>query len=223
MVPTHSLIRFLSAANPLTDFRALPRNELMPITYTNRKGFIFYLCKGVTKTSKPRYYFAREPKGEPVEQIPAGVVISESVNGVVSLTKARPMLILPEEIAEVQAAVQRHRKSRNYRVNIKNDKIVVYERVGADVDDVLAVFKGEVLISPDKVEQLQERLDRGAQFTPVLRFILLDAEARTFHVQRWCYLGSIDDWIDLGYSGTAAQLAQRLIPTWGSDAFFDLH
>ncbi len=56
----------------------------MPITYTNRKGFTYYLCRGVTKTGKPRYYFAREPKDEPVEQIPDGYTISESVNGIVS-------------------------------------------------------------------------------------------------------------------------------------------
>ena len=69
----------------------------MPITYTNRKGVTYYLCRGVTKTSKPRYYFAREPKSEPVEQIPEGFKISESVNGIVSLVRDRPALIQPEE------------------------------------------------------------------------------------------------------------------------------
>jgi len=39
----------------------------MPVTYTNRKGHTYYLCQGVTKTGKSRYYFAREPRGEPVE------------------------------------------------------------------------------------------------------------------------------------------------------------
>jgi hypothetical protein len=81
----------------------------MPITYTNRKGFTFSLCKGITKSGKPRYYFAREPKGEPVEQIPEGFTISESVNGIVSLIKIRPMQILPTEVAAVEAALQRHR------------------------------------------------------------------------------------------------------------------
>jgi hypothetical protein len=36
----------------------------MPITYTNRKGVTYHLCRGVTKTGKPRYYFAREPKSD---------------------------------------------------------------------------------------------------------------------------------------------------------------
>ena len=196
----------------------------MPITYTNRKGFTFYLCKGVTKTGKPRYYFASEPKGAPVEQIPAGFVISESVNGVVSLTKARPMLILPEESAAVQAAVQRHRKAGNYRVNVRHNQIEIYERVGPDADTLLTIFKEEEgRLDAGIRERVENEMDRYSQFTPILRLILTDAETRTFGAQRMCYLGSIDDWIDLGYSGTAAQLARRLIPTLGSDAFFDLH
>lgn len=41
----------------------------MPVTYTSRKGITFHLCRGATKTDKTRYYFARQPKGEPVEEI----------------------------------------------------------------------------------------------------------------------------------------------------------
>ena len=105
----------------------------MSITHTNRKGVTFYLCRGVTKTGKPRYFFAREPdKGEPVEAIPEGYEVVESVNGVVSLAKARPALIRPEELALVQAAVAKHPKARNYRVDVKGERIVVYEREGAD-------------------------------------------------------------------------------------------
>jgi hypothetical protein len=34
----------------------------MSITHTNRKGFTYFLNKGMTKTGKPRHYFAREQK-----------------------------------------------------------------------------------------------------------------------------------------------------------------
>jgi hypothetical protein len=102
----------------------------MPITYTNRKGVTYHLCRTATKTGKPRYVFAREPRGEPVEEIPEGWRISESVNGIVSLVKAQPSQILPEELAAVEAAVGRHPGARDYRVADKRDRIEVYERVG---------------------------------------------------------------------------------------------
>ena len=50
----------------------------MSITHTSRKGVTFYLCHGVTKTGKPRYFFARARKGGPVEAIPEGYEVSSA-------------------------------------------------------------------------------------------------------------------------------------------------
>ncbi|MFQ6015342.1 MAG: hypothetical protein ACE5NP_07860 [Anaerolineae bacterium] len=194
----------------------------MPITYTNRKGVTYYLCRGVTKTGKPRYYFAREPKGELVEQIPEGWKISESVNGRVSLVKDRPMQILPEEVAAVEAAVRRHPKSHKYRVAIKRNRIEVYEQVGPDAEELSATLAEAGLALPGLADRLRAPIERRAQFTPVLRFILADAERRTFRVERWCYLGSVDDWIHVGPMGPVGWLARQLIPKLGTDKFFDL-
>jgi hypothetical protein len=54
-----------------------------------------------------------------------------------------------------------------------------------------------------------------------MRFTLIDAEGRTFGVERMCYLGSIDDWIHID-NGPIDRLAERLIPTLGTDEFFEL-
>jgi hypothetical protein len=195
----------------------------MSVTHTNRKGVTFCLCRGVTKTGKPRYFFAREPdKGEPVEAIPEGYEIVESVNGVVSLAKARPALIRPEELALVQAAVAVHPKSRNYRVDVKGERIVVYERTGEDPDKVLQLFGAYGMFPDIDVNRFREDMDRSARFTPVLRFILADEAKRAFYVERWCYLGSIDDWVDIGAAGQLSSLVKQTVPKLGSDAFFEL-
>jgi len=195
----------------------------MPVTYTNRKGHIYHLCQGRTKTGKPRYYFARQPTGQPVAEIPADWEISESVNGVVSLVKKRPAQILPEELAAVEAAVQRHPKAHNYRVSVKRDRIEVYERLGPDADKMFAELSKIGLLVAGRVDQLHELLDQQAQFTPVMRFILAHAETRDFRAQRWCYRGSIDDWINIGVFGPVDQLARRLIPALGTDRFYELY
>jgi hypothetical protein len=120
----------------------------MPVTHTNRKGVTYYLCQGVTKTGRPRYYFARKPKGEPVEEMPQGFSISESVNGIVSLVRDRPSQILPQELAAVKAALQRHPQSRNYRVAIKRKRIEVYERVGPSAEELIAELAQHGSVTP---------------------------------------------------------------------------
>ncbi len=195
----------------------------MPVTYTNRKGFTFYLCKGVTKKGKPRYYFAREPKGEPVAQIPQGYHVTESVNGVVSLSKQRAMQILPAEITAVEAAVRRHPEAGNYRVSVRPDRIEVYERVGPDAEDLLKTFGREGALDSELVGRVQHEVERYGQFTPILRIILADSEQRTFRVERMCYLGSVDGWLDMHLTGKVERLLKQVIPRLGTDAFFDLY
>ena len=194
----------------------------MQVTYTNRKGKTYYLCQGLTKKGKPRYYFARESKGKPVDEIPEGYEVRESVNGVVSLAKKRPVQILPEERAAVEAAIRRHPKARNYRVDVKGKQIVVYERVGPDVEDLSPKLRRIGQLSSTRLGELQEFLDQTARFKPVMRFTLSDEQKRTFYAERWCYLGSIDDWIHIGPSGSVHLLAQRFIPLLGTDALYEV-
>ena len=195
----------------------------MPVTYTNRKGFTYFLNKGLTKTGKPRYYFAREQKGGPVDKVPPGYQIQESVNGIVSLVKQRPQLISAEEVASVEAAVKRHPKSRNYRVAVKHDQVIVYESTGPDMDVLQELLSMAGIGRDEAKKRLEGELDRYTQFTPVMRFILDDQETRQYHAERWSYLGSIDDWIYAGHSGKISALAKKLIPTLGTDKFYELY
>ena len=195
----------------------------MPVTYTNRKGLTDTLCQGTTKTGKPRYYFAREPKDQVLEQIPAGYTISESVNGIVSLIKDRPSQLQANEIAAVEVQLHKHPKNRNYRLSVKSDQMEIYELGGPDPQTLIVALRRESALSPGMAERLQAERDRYGQFTPVLRFILADSEHRTFRAEQMCWLDSIDDWIDVEPHGLIEKVARALIPKLGTDAFFELH
>ena len=195
----------------------------MPITYTSRKGLTYTLCQGTTKTGKPRYYFARESKDQVLDQIPAGYAISESVNGIVSLIKDRPSQLQASEIATVEIQLRKHPRSHNYRLGVKADRMEIYESVGPDPQTLMAALRREGLLPLGIAERLQAERDRYGQFTPVLRFILADPKHRTFRAERMCWLGSIDDWIDVEPHGLIEKVARALIPKLGTDAFFELH
>ena len=195
----------------------------LPLTYTNHKGTTYILCRGTTKRGKPRYYLAREPKGEPLDEIPDRYEIRESVNGIVSLARIRPQKILPEEVATVKAALARHPESHNYRMEVKGKQIVIYERIGLDAQDILSALGslGEMLAH--RTDALQESLDQRARFSPEMRFTLEDEETREFGAERWCYRGRIDGWLELTCSAPINDLARELIQTLGTDAFFELY
>ena len=197
----------------------------MPVSYTNRKGMTYILYRGQTRTGLPRYYFGRPGKSqsEPVTEIPPGYTISESVNGVVSLVKDRPALIQPEEVEAVEAAVQQHSEARRYRVAVKGKRIEVYEQVGPDYDALVSELPIPGLSRPGLADELRTLEERHAQYTPVLRFTLLDPKQRRFGSERMCYLDSIDGWLELhGHTGPIAKLARALTPTLGTEQFYEL-
>ena len=197
----------------------------MLVSYTNRKGMTYTLYRRQTRTGKPRYYFGRpgQRQDEPVLEIPPGYTISESVNGVVSLAKDHPALIQPEEMAAVEAAVRQHPEAHRYRVAAKGNRIEVYEQVGPDYNAVVSDLHVPGLSRPGLAEELRALEERHAHYIPVLRFTLLDPNQRLFSVERMCYLGSIDGWLELhGHTGPVADLAHALIPTLGTEQFYEL-
>jgi hypothetical protein len=197
----------------------------MPVTYINRKGVTYTLCRTTTNTGKARYVFVRDPTGrETVEAIPTGWEIQESVNGIVSLAQAREHHLLPAEIAAVEAALDDHPQAHTYRLDVKPERLVIYERVGTGTDALLeavAAYSG-IAVPSDLKQRLRDDMERYSRFTPILRFILNDTETRDFRAERWCFWGRIEDWIFVD-SGKLADLAETLIPTLGTDALFDLY
>jgi hypothetical protein len=197
----------------------------MTVTYTNRKSTTYFLCRGVSKTGKTRYFFAREPVGEPVEEVPEGYEISESVNGVVSLAKIRPALLLETEILAVKRVLANHPRAKLYRVEAKARQITIHEYAGTDPREMVQDWSerfGLPGFVDDRLARFEaESLARG-RFAPVLRFTLTDDQKRRFKAERMCYLGSIDDWIAIAFDQPIAELARSLIPTLGSDDFFEL-
>jgi hypothetical protein len=197
----------------------------MPVSYTNRKGMTYILYRGQTRTGKTRYYFGRpgQSQGEPITELPPGFTISESVNGVVSLAKDRPALIQPEEVAAVEAVVQKHPQAHRYRVAVKGNRIEVYEQVGPDYNALVSEMHLPGLSRPGLAEELRALEERHAHYTPVLRFTLLDPKKRWFGAQRMSSLGGVEEWLELhGQTGPVAKLARALIPSLGTEQFYEL-
>jgi hypothetical protein len=143
---------------------------------------------------------------------------------VVSLVKDRPLLIQPDEVNAVEAVMQQHPKAGRYRIAVKHNRIEIYEDNGPDFDTLFSELQPLGLSSPGKASRLQAIEERYAHYAPVLRFILLDPVQRLFGAERMCYLGDIDGWVELMHRGPepVAVLARALIPTLGTDQFYDL-
>lgn len=186
----------------------------MPFTYTNRKGRTYHLCEVAAASGKPRVVFATAPRGRGLEDVPPELEVVESVNGQVWLRKAGSSPILPAEVEAVRLALTRRPRLRDYRVEAVKKAVVIYEP-GGSLSEVAEHFRMDIL-------EVRRRMGSSMSYLPVFRFVLKDAEARTFQAERMCYRGSIDGWLSLHRWGKIADLAAKYAPHVGEESFFEL-
>jgi hypothetical protein len=193
---------------------------VVPITHTNAKGKTYYLHQGMTKTGKPKYYFSMENNGALAESIPEGFEIYENPNAQVFLRRIPPKIITDEECQVVEDGMRKYANVQDYKIDVKGNAIVVYT-ADQDIETLAGLFKD---MSPDPTmnPQLMTLLRNEIHYSPMLQFLLEDAQRRLFTAQRYCFVGSIDDWIDIGH-GSLTTLVKRYVKHLGQESYFELY
>lgn len=105
----------------------------------------------------------------------------------------------------------------------RHDRIDIYEHLGPSADEMIDLFRKEGFGSTASYRKFRETFDSRGQFTPILRFFLHDEETRPYRAELMCYLGSIEDWIDVGPTDRLEVLAEDMIPGLSTDSFFQLY
>jgi hypothetical protein len=192
--------------------QAQPKQHSEGVEHTNRKGKPYYLHVGKTKKGNPRYHFSMEAPGEPVKEIPDGYEIYENPSAQVFLRK-----IQPEEMAILEKELRAHAKPTKYRIDVRGKVITIYwtDQSGPEVGELSSFFG---------MARIQDLYDRNAYFTPIFRFTLIDPQARLFIAERFCFKGSIDDWIRLlgGGPDSLRTLVKKYVRHLGEDSFYEL-
>jgi hypothetical protein len=98
----------------------------MPITYVNTKAKTYYLHQGVTKTGKPKYYFAMKSEGNLADSIPEGFEIYENPNAQVFLRRIQPKIITDEERQIVEDGIRAYSDVKDYKIDVKGNTIAIY-------------------------------------------------------------------------------------------------
>jgi hypothetical protein len=202
----------------------------MAVEYTNRVGATYRLLAGKTKTGKPRYFFSSNPdsKGEVVDEIPDGFEIYERPeNAQVFLRKKRPQFITDLEKHVVKKHIDKLKREHNYLVNCEGDYITIYES-NVNVGNLKNIFdeflRDSSLSAGSDVDKAMKGVERivDREYSGVMRFQLVDQKRRRFVAERFCYRGSIDDWIHIGGPGRLEKLVKRYTKFLGTDDFYEL-
>jgi hypothetical protein len=190
----------------------------MPVTYINRKEDIYYLHKGKTKTGKPKYFFSKKRNNNLVEKIPDGYEIYENPNAKVFLRKKLVSLITDAELALVENGIKKYADLKFFIIDRRERTITIY-LPDQDIDELKSIIEGFSIVL---VKDLDNTIAKLFTYSPMLRFTLTDETKRKYLVERYCFLGSIDDWIDLESSMSLEKMVKKYCIHLGKESFFDL-
>lgn len=193
------------------------------LEYTNRRGDVYYVLQGRTKTGKPKYYCSRNPRGERVEVLPPEFEIYEHPEtALVSIRKVRPSRVLPVEVEFLTEQVRKLSEVEHFIIDRTADSLVVYV-CDSDPDQVNDVL--ERLMGPlgRHAESIRQWMIKNARYSPMFRFTLTDEIERLFRLERWCYRGRIDDWIPISAPNQPLDaLVADFVPHLGQESYFEL-
>jgi hypothetical protein len=189
----------------------------MAFTYTTRHRKTYYLHTGPKRGGGIQHYVSTDPAGPVADAIPEGFEIHETPNGQVYLRKRKPDLIQPAELALVEQALQKCQTSKHhYLAEMSDEKIIIHE--GDTRIDSLREINMRF-----SAHRLEEYAVRNAHYVPVMRFVLQDKAKRVFRPERYCFRGSVEDWISIAQPAQLDKLTATFLKHLGRDSIYELY
>jgi hypothetical protein len=153
-------------------------------------------------------------------EIPEGYVITEGVNGEVSVGRAKPTQITEQEVARVAAELKRL-GLKHYRCTDKGANITICQPLRSEAE----LRETARLLAGPRAGQFDPWISHELAtepLEPVMRFQLADNDQRLYTVERMTYRGK-GGWHSLLWHGEAlAELARKYLPRLGRDSLFEL-
>ncbi len=200
----------------------------MPISYTNRKGYTYYLHEKKTKKENTKYYFSKKADNSDklCEEIPNGYEIYENPNNAqVFLRKEREKKITDFENYMVKKAVKNLKRKANYIVDVKDNEIIIHESDTNPFcnDGLMSKIGFRSLGSKWSNADSQNNKPDLNSYMAVMKFKLVDDKNRAFLIFRYNFRGSIDSWMRIGGPASLSQLVDEYIEILGTDKFYETH
>jgi len=194
----------------------------MACKHVNRRGDVYYIQVKDRGGGKLAYSATRKQTAEVIDRLPEGYEIYEKPeNAQVFVRRIKPTRIFPSERVMVENAIRRLAKLEHFIVDVEADSLIVYV-TDAEPDASLSIVPAMAPMTAEQAQSMRDYMTSRSRYSKMMRFVLTDENRRTFTAERWCFLGSIDDWFFLPGENTLDELLKKYIPRLGKDSFFEL-
>lgn len=196
----------------------------MALEFKNRKGDSFYIKSRKTKKGNPAFFLTKKKDDKCLDIMPNGYEVFEKYDtGVLYVRKKKKSTFTKEEIALVEKELRSNKSLADYKLDVHGEEIKIYISEaggGGGGSSQLLKMLGGLGMSENKLKNTYEFLKK---YEEQMRIISSgDKESRLFQISRYCYRGSIDDWIPIGLDHDFEALIRKFLPHLGKESYYDL-
>lgn len=193
----------------------------MALSIENSKGKAYFIKSRKTKKGNTTYYMTKKEDSSCLSEVPEGYEVFEKFDSnVLYIRKRKESLFDLKEINLLQASLQQNDSLADFKVDIDGKILSIYT-----ADKEINDRQFSSLIEPFYSRlQIDEYRSMWIRFEERMRIIIHgNKQEREFEIKRYCYRGSVDDWIRVGVESDIKLVVRNYLVHLGRDSYYDLY
>ena len=186
------------------------------------KGKNYYLKSRKTKKGNTTYYMTGKLDEVCLNEVPKGYEVFEKYDlGVLYIRREKISKFSKKDIAIIEKELKKCSSIDGYLIDVHGEEIKIYTVENADGTNSLinnylniSLNKDKILVARNSLLRYEERLKINFQD---------NNDFKGFEVMRYCYRGSVDDWIVIDAGEDLKELAEKNIFHLGKESYFNLY
>lgn len=188
--------------------------------FKNSRNVAFYIKSKLTKKGNTTYFMTKKLNKECLDEEPQGFEVFEKPDSrTIFIRRRKPNKFGLKGVNIIKKELERNKNIADFKIDVNGDEVKIYT---VDLEDERDnVFVGglqDVLFSKSKMNVFRKAFQR---FEERMRIKLMEKkEEREYLVYRYCYRGSVDDWIIIDAGENLADMTKNL-QLIGTEEYFE--
>lgn len=190
----------------------------MAKAFKSRVGKSYYIKPRKTKKGNTTYFLTTKVDETCLDTTPEGYEVYENYSAqMLYIRKKKASVFTSAEVAFIREELNNNKSIDGFELDISGTEIKIYQLEDKAKGEP-SLFK---FIPKDRVEIAKAYL---MQYTENMRIKkVIKKDFQEFILMRYCYRGSIDDWIVVDAGEDLKELAENNLVHLGKESFYDLY
>lgn len=188
-----------------------------PIEFTNRRGNIYYVKSKLTKKGNTTYYMTKKKDEDCLNSLPDKYEVFEKPDtGVLYIRQKKEKMFDAKEIGFVEKALEKNKEVIDFRLDVVGNMIKIYVGDKQTFDERMSTWENRPLFRNRAINFIKSSMRLGE------RMRIIKSKNGEYEFQRYCYRGSIDDWIWIDGGEDLQDLVKTNIHHLGRMSYYEL-